>query len=83
MVEHSTSRSNQPPNEVTILLLKSVIFVSFSSSVIKRCKIMHDLATLSDLSDGLAIKANALGGVDEVRRGEEPGAQPAAPQYGL
>ena len=44
---------------------------------------MHDLATLSDLSDGLAVKANALGGVDEVRRGEEPGAQPAAPQYGL
>ena len=37
----------------------------------------------SDLRNGLAVEANALGGVDEVRRGEEAGAQPAAPQYGL
>ena len=44
---------------------------------------MYVFETPRDLRNGLSVEANALGGVDEMRRGEEPGAQPAPPQNGL
>ena len=51
--------------------------------VIKSKFYMYVFETPRDLRNGLSVEANTLGGVDEMRRGEEPGAQPAPPQNGL